>query len=110
MLPHRARPGRPRDDARAITFAAVARVAQRDGLAITELAIITTAATALVAPIHARQPAVIGPDDRARWLDPQVPVDDVVALLAPAALAGWALTAAPPWLGNGRVERAAAPA
>lgn len=98
------------DDGRAITLAAVVRVARRDGVAIAELAIITTAATALVAPVHERQPAVIGPGDRARWLDPQVPVDGIVDLLAPARLADWAMTAAPAWLGNGRIERAAAPA
>ena len=99
----------PADDDRAITFAAVARDSTRDGLTITELAIITTAAAGLVAAIHERQPAVIAPGDRARWLDPGVPVAGVADLLAPSALAGWAALDAPRWLNNARVEHDAAP-
>lgn len=99
----------PADDDRAITFAAVARDSTRDGLTITELAIITTAAAGLVAPIHERQPAVIAPGDRARWLDPGVPPAGVADLLAPSALAGWAALDAPRWVNNARVEHDAAP-
>ncbi|MBK9033650.1 MAG: SOS response-associated peptidase [Myxococcales bacterium] len=98
----------PDEDGPAITLGAVARLARRDGVEVTELAIITTAASALVAPIHERQPAVIEPADRARWLDPGAPLDGLADLLAPSTLAGWTATAAPRWLNSSRVEHGAA--
>ena len=97
----------PADDD-AITFAAIARPLRKDGVAVVEAAIITTAASPLCAPVHDRQPAVIGAADRARWLDPGVPIEGVADLLAPAALAGWSLVDAPRWVSNARVEYAAA--
>jgi putative SOS response-associated peptidase YedK len=46
-------------------------------------AIITTAANDLVKPLHDRMPAILGPDDFARWLDPAAPAEDLLALLRP---------------------------
>ncbi len=34
-------------------------------------AIVTTSANALMAPIHARMPAILAPEDEATWLDPE---------------------------------------
>lgn len=97
------------DDGRAITFAAIARRWQHDGVAVDELAILTTAADALVAPIHDRRPVVIAPGERLRWLDPSLPADAIADLLAPAPLLGWTAVDAPTWLNSARIERAAAP-
>ena len=45
--------------------------------------IITTEPSAVMRPIHDRQPLVIAPKDYSRWLDPQTPAADVKDLLAP---------------------------
>jgi putative SOS response-associated peptidase YedK len=46
-------------------------------------AIITTAANELVKPLHDRMPAIIRPEDFARWLDPSAHPDERLPLLRP---------------------------
>ena len=50
------------------------------GETIESCTIITTAANAVVAPIHARMPVILAPDNYARWLDP---ANDARPLLRP---------------------------
>ena len=45
--------------------------------------IITTTPNALMAEIHDRMPVIIAPQDRERWLDPQTPLAEIQAMLAP---------------------------
>lgn len=93
----------------AVTFGALVRRWSKDGVALEELTILTTAADALVAPIHDRRPVVIAADARARWLDPELPAEAVAALLVPPPLVGWTAVDAPRWLSSSRVEHGAAP-
>lgn len=93
----------------AITFAAIARRREHEGLALDELAILTCAADPLVAALHDRRPVVIDPADRVRWLDPGLPVDAIADLLAPPPFAGWTATDAPVWINAARTELAASP-
>lgn len=46
-------------------------------------ALITTEPNDLVKPIHDRMPAIIRPEDYARWLDPKTPLEDALLLLRP---------------------------
>ena len=51
-----------------------------DGDVLDTCAIITTAANALLRPVHERMPLIVAPEDYARWLDPaNADVDDLVA-------------------------------
>ncbi|HVV88490.1 MAG TPA: SOS response-associated peptidase family protein [Kofleriaceae bacterium] len=95
-------------DGRALTFAAIARGRQHEGHWLEELAILTTAADALVAPVDDQQPVVIAAAERERWLDRDVAPEALVELLAPRPLTGWLATDAPRWLDSARVEAAAA--
>ena len=54
----------------------------RDGGEIDSACIVTTAANATVAPIHARMPVIIAHDDFERWLTGET--EDATALLQPA--------------------------
>lgn len=49
-------------------------------------ALITVPASAWLAPLSERLPAVIAPADAERWLSPDTPLEQVQALLAPAPL------------------------
>ena len=93
----------------AITFGAISRRREHEGLPLDEVAILTCAADPLVAALHDRRPVVIAPADRERWLDPGVPVDGVADLLTPPPFAGWTATDAPVWLNAARTELAASP-
>ena len=46
-------------------------------------AIITTEANELMAPIHNRMPVILQERDEEDWLNPQISLDDVQAMLAP---------------------------
>jgi putative SOS response-associated peptidase YedK len=52
--------------------------------ALRTFAIVTTAPNAAVAPLHDRMPAVLPPTAWDAWLDPETPVAEALALLAPA--------------------------
>jgi putative SOS response-associated peptidase YedK len=91
-------------DGRAITLAGLLRRWPRDGHQVDEVTILTTAADRLTAPIHDRRPVLIAPDDRARWLDPDLGSDAITELLWPPPFTDWAMTDAPPWLNNARNE------
>jgi putative SOS response-associated peptidase YedK len=54
-----------------------------DGKKLITCCIITTAANELVASLHDRMPAILAPDDYARWCDHDAPLKDVHALLTP---------------------------
>lgn len=49
----------------------------------TGLALLTTPANALVAPVHERMPLILPPRAYAAWLDPLTPPDEIAALLRP---------------------------
>ncbi len=51
------------------------------GDALDTCTIITTQANALLSPLHDRMPAILSPDDYARWLDTDV--EDIADLLVP---------------------------
>jgi putative SOS response-associated peptidase YedK len=54
-----------------------------DGTGLFTCCIITTTANPLVAPIHERMPAILAPDEYAKWFDHDTPLKDVHALLRP---------------------------
>lgn len=54
-----------------------------DGSEIDTVAIMTTGANAVMAPIHDRCPVILEDHALARWLDPDAPLDAVEALLTP---------------------------
>jgi putative SOS response-associated peptidase YedK len=76
----RARGGEP------MAFAAIWETwADTDGGEVDTAAIITCAANAVLAPIHARMPVVIPPGDFDRWLDPdETKFKEACELLTPA--------------------------
>ena len=49
----------------------------------TNFTILTTAANALMEPIHDRMPALLAPEEYDRWLDPDAPVGALKPLLRP---------------------------
>lgn len=49
--------------------------------------IVTTAASAGIAHVHDRMPVVLDDAGRDRWLDPATPIDDLLAVCAPAPAA-----------------------
>jgi putative SOS response-associated peptidase YedK len=58
----------------------------------TGLALLTTPANALVAPVHDRMPLILPPEAYDAWLDPFTPLHDVAPLLAPfpaEQMRGW---------------------
>ncbi|MGH7477304.1 MAG: SOS response-associated peptidase [Longimicrobiales bacterium] len=61
------------------------RWAARDGAAVISCAIVTTDAAELVAPLHDRMPAILGRDERERWLHRDTPVGELLDLLRPFA-------------------------
>jgi putative SOS response-associated peptidase YedK len=46
-------------------------------------AVVTTAANALVRPVHPRMPVILGVDAYDRWLDPEANPQDLLGLLRP---------------------------
>ncbi len=59
-----------RPDERPLAFAGLWERWQKGELAIESCTIVTTAANALVEPLHDRMPVILDPRDYARWLDP----------------------------------------
>jgi putative SOS response-associated peptidase YedK len=57
----------------------------KDGEPLYSCAIVTTAASAIVAPVHDRMPAILAPEMRNAWLDPQSDPVRLSDLLAPYA-------------------------
>ena len=57
----------------------------REGGEVDTAAIVTTAANAVLRPIHERMPVILPPDAWAEWLDERVPAKEAAALLRPAA-------------------------
>jgi putative SOS response-associated peptidase YedK len=73
-----------------------------EGEPVTSCTIVTTAANALLAPVHDRMPVILDPADWDAWLDPDArDPDALAALLRPAPEAGWVSYAVDP-----RVNRA----
>jgi putative SOS response-associated peptidase YedK len=54
------------------------------GEASDSFTIVTTAANALLQPLHPRMPVILDPADYARWLDPDGAVEDLQKLLTAA--------------------------
>ena len=67
-------------DGNPIAFAAIWSPAGGENGSV---AIITTAANALMRPIHSRMPVVLPPQSYDAWLSPATPPDDLAALCAP---------------------------
>lgn len=63
---------------------------------LTTCAVLTTAANALVRPVHGRMPVIVPPDRYAEWLDPATPPDRLAALLRPYPAGGMRVAAASP--------------
>lgn len=58
-----------------------------DGEPLDTCTIVTTAANALLAPVHDRMPVIVAPGDYARWIDPAVADPaDVIAPYPPALM------------------------
>ena len=57
-----------------------------DGSVVESVAVVTTAANALMAPIHDRMPVIIEPGDFDMWLDPHTKPADAQTLVRPYAL------------------------
>lgn len=53
------------------------------GEAVQTVAVITTDANRLIAPVHTRMPVIIRPSDYATWLDPESDFETLDALLRP---------------------------
>jgi putative SOS response-associated peptidase YedK len=62
--------------------------------------LLTTTANELVAGVHDRMPVIVPPEDYARWLDPETPVDELEALLRPHPAERMQVTAANPVLNS----------
>src|SRR5262245_10083993 len=73
-----------------------------DGARLESCALLTTAASARIAELHDRMPAILAPERYAAWLDPGSSVAEIAELLAP--LASDALFARPVGLRVNRVE------
>jgi putative SOS response-associated peptidase YedK len=58
--------------------------AKRDDGAFPTAAILTTGPNAVLRPLHHRMPVLLDPDELAAWLDPDLPLPAVLALLDPA--------------------------
>jgi putative SOS response-associated peptidase YedK len=70
-------------DGRTFAFASVWDRWGSDGAPLEACAILTTAANALVAPIHDRMPVVLHRSDYALWLDPDARAEDLHRILVP---------------------------
>ena len=68
-----------------------------DGAELRSLALLTTAANALMAPVHHRMPVLLDEPGRALWMDPGASTGQLEPLYAPAP---------EPWLERWRVSRA----
>ncbi|MFM8943676.1 MAG: SOS response-associated peptidase [Actinomycetota bacterium] len=60
------------------------RTATADGEPIRAFSLVTTEANAVVGAIHDRMPVLLAREDRARWLDPETPREDLFPLLGSA--------------------------
>ena len=78
---------------------AVAGLWERDACAL-----LTTAADAVVAPVHDRMPLILPRADFALWLDPGAQLADLRGLIRPGAEAGLLALAVGPWVNDARHE------
>lgn len=69
--------------------------------------LITTHPNAVLAPIHDRMPVILAPPQFGQWLDLDTSLDDVEALLAPAAADAFTAWTVSPRVNNPRVDDAA---
>lgn len=76
-------------DRRFIAFAGLWARNQTDAGETHSFTIVTGPPNDLVAPIHDRMPVVLAPEVWSAWLDPAVPADDALALLAIPPVADW---------------------
>jgi putative SOS response-associated peptidase YedK len=73
---------------------------EKDAETLYSCSIITTAANALIQPIHERMPVIIGKQHYDDWLDKQQPPDRLQALLAHDAYQKMAVTPVSDWVNN----------
>ena len=60
------------------------------GITLATYTIITTPANYIVAPVHARMPAVVPQEDEIRWVSREpLPMDELRQILSPAPEEGW---------------------
>jgi putative SOS response-associated peptidase YedK len=67
-------------------------------------ALLTTAADAVVSPVHDRMPLLLPPSDFALWLDQATGPADLAALLLPRLDGGLVALAVGPWVNDARHE------
>jgi putative SOS response-associated peptidase YedK len=67
-------------------------------------ALLTTAADAVVAPVHDRMPLILPQPHFALWLDPQSALTDLRGLIRPGAEAGLLAVAVGSWVNDARHE------
>jgi len=80
-----------REDRRLFAFAGLWEHWEQGANTLYTCTIITTAANALMQPIHERMPVIIAADDYRRWLDQRQPRQSLDQLLANTDYAGMAL-------------------
>jgi putative SOS response-associated peptidase YedK len=66
-----------------MAFAGLWSLWEGDGRRLFTTCIVTVAANELVKPLHDRMPAILGPDEYDKWLDPVTPAAELKALLRP---------------------------
>jgi putative SOS response-associated peptidase YedK len=66
--------------------------------------ILTTAANAVMRPLHERMPVILDPASDGVWLDRSASADALRALFAPYASEGMEAIAVGPWVSNARNE------
>jgi putative SOS response-associated peptidase YedK len=65
-------------------FAGISSRAQSgDGSILTSCSLLTCEPSAEVAPVHKRMPVILAREDEARWLSPDVPVEELLEMMRP---------------------------
>ena len=93
-----------RQDNQLFAFAGVWEHWQQEEQTLYSCSVITTEATELMQPIHARMPVILPPDNYSNWLDKSISVDQAFMLLDNLAYANMMTTPVNDWVNNPRHE------
>ena len=93
-----------RQDNQLFAFAGVWEHWQQEEQTLYSCSVITTEATELMQPIHARMPVILPPDNYSNWLDKSISVDQAFMLLDNLAYANMTTTPVSDWVNNPRHE------
>lgn len=91
-----------REDRQPFAFAGLWEQWQHETETLYSCTIITTAANALMQPIHERMPVIISPDSYQDWLDKTANADDVYGFLDNQAYSNMVTTPVGDWVNNPR--------